>query len=116
MRLTPAQPSRALSADSSRSFESHDQPSPIFSQSMPPRAAAALASPTFHLPDLTNWKTPQRYPRAHERMSIPNAEVDLPLPVPVTTTTSGLSRGLRRLGSALPVSPGRCGTSTSSPP
>ena len=71
-RLTSPQPSRAMSADSSRSFDSHDQPSPIFSQSMPPSAAAAFASPTFHLPDLTNWKTPQRYPRAHERISIPN--------------------------------------------
>ena len=60
-----------MSADSSRSFDSHDQPSPIFSQSMPPSAAAAFASPTFHLPDLTNWKTPQRYPRAHERMQHP---------------------------------------------
>src|SRR3954447_12696847 len=71
---------------------------------MPPSAAAALASPTFHLPDLTNWKTPQRYPRAHERISIPKADELLPLPWPVTTMTSGLSRGLRRRGSALPRS------------
>jgi hypothetical protein len=25
-----------------------------------PSAAAAFASPTFHLPDLMNWNTPQR--------------------------------------------------------
>ncbi len=59
-RLTSAQPSRALSADSSRSRLIHVQPSPIFSQSIPPSASAALASPTFHLPDFTNWNTPQR--------------------------------------------------------
>src|SRR4051812_27789909 len=44
-------------------------------------------------------------------MSIPNALVDLPLPWPVSTISSGLSRGLRRLGSALPRSSGACGTS-----
>src|SRR3954469_4752874 len=104
--LTCSHPTRALSADSSRSRLIHDQPSPIFSQVMPPSAAAAFASPTFHLPDLTNWKTPQRCPRAHERRSIPKAEVLLPLPWPVTTINRGRSRGLRRLGSALPLSPG----------
>src|SRR3954468_18204722 len=39
---------------------------------------------------------------------MPKADVDLPLPWPVTTMNSGLSRGLRRLGSALPRSSGGC--------
>ena len=47
---------------------------------------------------------------------MPNADVLLPLPWPVRTITSGRSRRLRRSGSALPASPGLCGTSTSSPP
>ena len=32
----------------------------MLSQSIPPSAAAARASPIFHLDDFTNWKTPQR--------------------------------------------------------
>src|SRR6266576_2774873 len=45
--------------DSSRSGESHVNPSPPFSQSTP-SCRPTCSSPTFHFPDLMNWTTHPR--------------------------------------------------------
>src|SRR5260370_26103578 len=65
---------------------SHVKPSPIVNHSTP-RLVAAFSSPTFHLPDLTNWMTHTFQPRATARMAVPNAAVDFPFPSPVFTIT-----------------------------
>ena len=53
-----------------------------------PRRCAICSSPTFHLPDLMNWITHTRQPRATPRITTPKAAVDLPLPSPVLSSTS----------------------------
>src|SRR5712691_3949681 len=60
------------------------KPSPIVNHSMP-RLIAAFSSPTFHLPDFTNWITHTLQPRAAARMAVPNAALDFPFPSPVFT-------------------------------
>src|SRR6266481_79736 len=62
------------------------KPSPIVSHSMP-RLVAAFSSPTFQLPDFTNWMTHTFHPRATARIAVPNAAVDFPFPSPVLTIT-----------------------------
>ena len=59
---------RPLAAVSSRSVDSHVNPSPRVCHSMP-RWSASLRSPVFHLPLLTNWTTPTFQPRAQPRPS-----------------------------------------------
>src|SRR5712691_7943999 len=66
---------------------SHVKPSPMVNHSMP-RFVAAVCSPTFHLPDLTNWMTQTFHPRATARIAVPKAAVDFPFPSPVLTITT----------------------------
>src|SRR3989441_10484464 len=66
---------------------SHVNPSPIVSHAMP-KLLAAFSSPTFQLPDLTNWMTQTVQPRATARIAVPKAAVDLPFPSPVFTMTT----------------------------
>ena len=60
-----------------------------------PSASAAFSSPTRHLLDLTNWKTPTGQSCAQPRSISPKAAVDLPLPSPVWTISRGFARRAR---------------------
>src|SRR5579862_7513865 len=82
---------RPLAAVSSRSVDSHVNPSPIVDHSMP-RCSASLRSPTFHFPLFTNCTTPTVQPRAQALPMTPNAEDDLPLPSPVLMRTKDGTR------------------------
>src|SRR6266852_1971028 len=76
---------------------SHVKPSPMVNHSMP-RFVAAVCSPTFHFPDLTNWMTHTFHPRATARMAVPKAAVDFPFPSPVLTITTEVAFLVARAG------------------
>src|SRR2546423_3666446 len=82
---------RPLAAVSSRSVDSHVNPSPRVCHSMP-RWSASLRSPVFHFPPLMNWTTPTRQPRAQPRAITPKAADDFPLPCPVLRRTTESTR------------------------
>ena len=78
-----------------------DQPSPILCQltgppsPVSPSTRSARSSPTRHLADLTNWKTPIDQPWVQPRSASPNAAVDFPLPSPVWMINNGRLRRCR---------------------
>jgi len=97
--ISPAansQAATALAFVSSRSSESHVNPSPAECHATP-RPRQVFSSPVFQSPLLRNCTTATGQPWATARRIVPKAAVDLPLPSPVFTNTSdGVERSSRR--------------------